>query len=153
MATSGLGAGDASCVSRFDKPYLTTAEAAACCGFKTASALRKLKLEGKLAPMGWRGGVGTRMWSRQALNAFLHGRPPRDKLLVSVPSSEDPTSATAAQEAHETNGEECLEQGALALSLEELARRDSQARSVAALKRRLSDSRAPRIRARASCAK
>src|SRR5262245_15598523 len=132
MATSGPGAGDASCVSRFDKPYLTTAEAAAYCGFKTASALRKLKLEGKLAPIGRRGGVGTLMWSRQALDVFLHGGPPADKLLAPVASSEDPTSATAAQGAHETRGEERLEPGALDLSLEELARRDAQARRVAA---------------------
>ena len=32
------------------KPFLTTREATAYCGFKTASALRKAKLEGRIAP-------------------------------------------------------------------------------------------------------
>ncbi len=34
------------------KPFLTTREATAYCGFKTAGALRKAKLEGRIAPVG-----------------------------------------------------------------------------------------------------
>jgi hypothetical protein len=57
-------------------PYLTTRAAAAYCGFKSTSALRKAKLEGRLAPVGRRGGRGTLMWSREALDRYLRGEPP-----------------------------------------------------------------------------
>jgi hypothetical protein len=52
---------------------LTTAEAARYCGFKTTGAIRKAALEGRLRPFGRRGGTGTYMWSREALDAFLSG--------------------------------------------------------------------------------
>jgi hypothetical protein len=55
------------------KPFLTTREATAYCGFKTPSALRKAKLEGRIAPAGRRGGTGTMMWSREALDRYLQG--------------------------------------------------------------------------------
>ncbi len=55
------------------KPFLTTREATAYCGFKTASALRKAKLEGRIAPAGRRGGLGTWMWPRESLDCFLRG--------------------------------------------------------------------------------
>ena len=55
------------------KPFLTTREATAYCGFKTASALRKAKLEGRIAPAGRRGGLGTWMWARESLDCFLRG--------------------------------------------------------------------------------
>jgi hypothetical protein len=58
------------------KPFLTTREATAYCGFKTTGALRKAKLEGRLLPVGRRGGRGTLMWSREALDRYLHGKPP-----------------------------------------------------------------------------
>jgi hypothetical protein len=55
------------------KPFLTTREASAYCGFKTAGALRKAKLEGRIAAAGRRGGTGTLMWSRIALDRYLQG--------------------------------------------------------------------------------
>jgi hypothetical protein len=57
-----------------NRDFLTTAEAAAYCGFKTASALRRAKLEGRLHPAGQRGGLGTWMWRRSDLDEFLVGR-------------------------------------------------------------------------------
>ena len=55
-----------------DSP-MTTAQAARYCGFKTTAAIRKALLDGRLMPLGRRGGTGTYMWSRQALDAFLAG--------------------------------------------------------------------------------
>lgn len=55
-----------------DSP-MTTAQAARYCGFKTTAAIRKALLDGRLVPLGRRGGTGTYMWSRQALDAFLAG--------------------------------------------------------------------------------
>src|SRR5450432_761069 len=52
---------------------LTTKEAAEYCGFKTAGAIRKLLLEGRLKPVGKRGGRGTWMFDRADLDAFLGG--------------------------------------------------------------------------------
>jgi hypothetical protein len=52
---------------------MTTAEAARYCGFRTTAAIRKAHLEGRLVPLGRRGGTGTYMWSRQALDAFVAG--------------------------------------------------------------------------------
>src|SRR5580692_10977124 len=52
---------------------MTTAQAARYCGFKTTAAIRKALREGRLAPLGRRGGTGTYMWSRHALDAFLAG--------------------------------------------------------------------------------
>lgn len=39
-----------------DSDYLSTAQAAAFCGFRTSGAIRKAKLEGRLVPVGRRGG-------------------------------------------------------------------------------------------------
>jgi hypothetical protein len=55
-----------------DSP-MTTAQAPRYCGFKTTAAIRKALLDGRLVPLGRRGGTGTYMWSRQALDAFLAG--------------------------------------------------------------------------------
>ncbi len=63
----------ASAPERARGPFLTTREAAAYCRFKSTSALRKAKLEGRLAPVGRRGGRGTWMWSRESLDEFLRG--------------------------------------------------------------------------------
>ncbi len=43
---------------------------------KTAGALRKAKLEGRIAPAGRRGGSGTLMWNREALDRYLQGNAP-----------------------------------------------------------------------------
>jgi hypothetical protein len=40
---------------------MTTAEAAGYCGFKTTAAIRKALLDGRLVPLGRRGGTGTYM--------------------------------------------------------------------------------------------
>ena len=61
---------------QFSSAYLTTRDAAAYCGFKTTSALRKARLEGRIQPIGRRGGRGTYMWSIDALVRFLRGEPP-----------------------------------------------------------------------------
>ena len=52
---------------------MTTAQAARYCGFKTTAAIRKAYGEGRLIPLGKRGGKGTYVWSREALDAFLAG--------------------------------------------------------------------------------
>jgi hypothetical protein len=52
---------------------MTTAAAAVYCGFRSASALRKAKLEGRVRPAGRRGGRGTWMWAREELDRFLRG--------------------------------------------------------------------------------
>jgi hypothetical protein len=57
-------------------PLLTTRAAAAYCGFKTTGAIRKARLEGRLTPVGKRGGRGTWMWSREELDQFLRGGRP-----------------------------------------------------------------------------
>lgn len=56
-----------------ERHLLTTAEAAAFCGFRTAGALRKVAMEGRVAPAGRRGGRGTQMWEVDALERFLRG--------------------------------------------------------------------------------
>jgi len=72
---------------RIPSPYLTTAAATAYCGFKTASALRKAHLEGKVHPAGKRGGTGTWMWSVEDLDRFLIGLPPRDSVSAGRPGT------------------------------------------------------------------
>src|SRR5579871_3495274 len=52
---------------------MTTTQAARYCGFKTTAAIRKAYGEGRLVPLGKRGGKGTYVWSREALDAFLAG--------------------------------------------------------------------------------
>jgi hypothetical protein len=52
---------------------MTTTAAARYCGFKTSAAIRKAMLDGRLIPIGRRGGTGTYMWSRLSLDAFLAG--------------------------------------------------------------------------------
>ncbi|MBK8994468.1 MAG: helix-turn-helix domain-containing protein [Myxococcales bacterium] len=59
------------------RPYLTTAEAARYLGYRDGSALRKAKLEGRIQPVGRRGGRGTLMWAQDDLDAFLRGEAPR----------------------------------------------------------------------------
>src|SRR5579871_366130 len=61
---------DPSCAR--DRP-MTTAQAARYCGFKTTAAIRKAYGEGRLVPLGKRGGKGTYVWSREALDTFLAG--------------------------------------------------------------------------------
>jgi hypothetical protein len=78
------------------KPFLTTREATAYCGFKTAGALRKAKLEGRIAPAGRRGGIGTLMWSREALDRYLQG-----KLAANVPLGRARTPPEANGGTHE----------------------------------------------------
>ena len=53
--------------------YLTTPEAARYCGYKNPSGLRKAKKEGKLLPMGRRGGTGPYVYAISDLDRFLAG--------------------------------------------------------------------------------
>jgi len=95
----------------------------------TITAGGKLKLEGKLAPVGRRGGVGTLMWSREALDIFLHGG--------SVPPERP--GAPPSGGLREPNCEEL----AMDLPMEELDRRDAkQAGRVAQKGGRVSGPRA-----------
>ena len=55
---------------------VTTREAAALCGFRTPSALRKAHLEGRIHPVGRRGGRGTQVWLVADLQRFMRGLPP-----------------------------------------------------------------------------
>jgi hypothetical protein len=55
---------------------MTTADAAAYCGFKTTAGLRKAKMQGRVVAVGRRGGVGPMMWHRSDLDHFLRGAPP-----------------------------------------------------------------------------
>lgn len=52
---------------------LTTRAAAQYCGYRTPSALRKAYFDGRLMPVGRRGGVGPLMWRRADLDSFLAG--------------------------------------------------------------------------------
>jgi hypothetical protein len=56
---------------------LTTRQAAEFCAFKTAGAIRKAVMEGRLNPVGRRGGRGTMVFRREDLEAFMLGRTPR----------------------------------------------------------------------------
>jgi len=55
---------------------MTTAEAAVYCRFKDASSIRKAHHEGKIFPVGRRGGRGTSMWRVEDLDRYLRGEPP-----------------------------------------------------------------------------
>ena len=55
---------------------VTTREAATLCGFRTSSALRKAHIEGRIHPVGRRGGRGTLVWEVRALERFMRGLPP-----------------------------------------------------------------------------
>ncbi len=59
-----------------ERRLLTTAKAAVFCGFKTAGALRKAAMEGRVATARRRGGRGTQMWEVHALERFLRGDAP-----------------------------------------------------------------------------
>jgi hypothetical protein len=50
--------------------------AATYCGYKTTSGLRKAHLDGKVFPVGRRGGVGSSTWARADLDRFLRGEVP-----------------------------------------------------------------------------
>ena len=60
-----------------ERPYLTTAEAAEFCRFKTTGAIRKAVMEGRLSRAGRRGGRGTLVFLREDLDRFMCGLPPR----------------------------------------------------------------------------
>jgi len=55
---------------------VTTSEAAFLCGFRTTSALRKARMEGRIRPVGFRGGRGTFVWQVGDLIRFMRGEPP-----------------------------------------------------------------------------
>jgi hypothetical protein len=57
-------------------PYLTTADPARSCGFKTPSAIRKAPIEGRIFPVSRRGGKGTWVYAVADLHRFTRGEPP-----------------------------------------------------------------------------
>src|SRR5580692_2447923 len=61
-------------------PFVTTAMAADYCGYKDASAIRKAHREGRLLPVGRRGGTGPWMWALEALDRYLRGELPADTI-------------------------------------------------------------------------
>ena len=73
LTIAGVPGSPANDLGHARDPPMTTAEAARYCGFKTTAAIRKALLDGRLVPLGRRGGKGTYMWSRQALDAFVAG--------------------------------------------------------------------------------
>jgi hypothetical protein len=82
-----------------DRPYLTSAEAATYCGFKTIGGIQQAVRRGKLKPAGRRGGTGTYVFAREDLDAFLTGGlKPHERLFVPpAPSAEEePTPLRSA---------------------------------------------------------
>jgi hypothetical protein len=73
LTIAGVSGSPANDLDRSSDSPMTTAQAARYCGFKTTAAIRKALLDGRLVPLGRRGGTGTYMWSRQALDAFVAG--------------------------------------------------------------------------------
>lgn len=66
-----------------DRPYLTSAEAAIYCGFKTIGGIQQAVRRGKLKPAGRRGGTGTYVFAREDLDSFLTGGlQPHERLFV-----------------------------------------------------------------------
>jgi hypothetical protein len=66
-----------------DRPYLTSAEAATYCGFKTIGGIQQAVRRGKLKPAGRRGGTGTYVFAKEDLDAFLTGGlQPHERLFV-----------------------------------------------------------------------
>ena len=57
-----------------ERTLLTTREAAAFCGYRDGSPLRKAHQRGTLKPRGRRGGTGPYMWHVDDLRAFMTGR-------------------------------------------------------------------------------
>jgi len=55
------------------KPFLTTPEAADYLGFRTTGGVRKAVKEGRLRPIGRRGGTGPYVFTVAELNRFLLG--------------------------------------------------------------------------------
>src|SRR5690606_1583658 len=103
------------------RELLTTAEAATYCGFKSTSALRKAKLEGRLLPAGRRGGRGTWMWRRSDLDEFLVGKV-RDTVAAGRPST-PLTEVAHGQNTLEISMEALSEANALTWNLEDARRR------------------------------
>ena len=95
--------------------YLTTADAARYCGFKTASAIRKAHMEGRVKPIARRGGKGTWVWSVANLDRFMRGEPPLPSAAtVPVPDRSGAPPAGGADEQAEA-GEVEVVQGKLDL--------------------------------------
>src|SRR4051812_33004612 len=104
-------------VAEVVRGLLPTTEAAAYCGFRTPSALRKARLEGRVFPVGRRGGAGSWMWAIKDLDGFLRGEGP-------VRSSVERSGAPPQGEAHEEEAEGLeAEEGRVDLDQTSAARR------------------------------
>ncbi|MBI5532157.1 MAG: helix-turn-helix domain-containing protein [Deltaproteobacteria bacterium] len=100
-------------------PFMTTADAAAYCGFKTTGGIRKAKHDGKIKPIGRRGGSGPWMWSRDELDRFLRGEPPatiNSDRPGAPPIDGDARNGQEVDQALEKMG--CTDQGAGSLATE-----------------------------------
>jgi hypothetical protein len=58
---------------------LTTRAAAAYLGYRSPSSLRKAAFDGKVSPVGRRGGGGPLVWRVSDLDEFLIGRAPQSR--------------------------------------------------------------------------
>ena len=77
-----------------NRPYLTSAEAATYCGFKTIGGIQQAVRRGKLKPAGRRGGTGTYVFATEDLDLFLTGGlQPHERLFVAPPSAAGPEHA------------------------------------------------------------
>ena len=110
-----------------NKPFLTTAEAARYCGFKTAGGLRKAKHDGHVHPAGRRFGTKTLIWRKDDLDRYLLGLPP------AAGDGVEQVIADAVKEG-------CDERSEVGEALEKLGGTDRAARSVAEEGRRTSGS-------------
>ncbi len=80
------------------RPYLTCAEAATYCGFKTIGGIQQAVRRGKLKPAGRRGGTGTYVFAREDLDAFLTGGlQPHERLFVPPELNEAAAKAKNAE--------------------------------------------------------
>ncbi len=113
--------------SALARRYLTTREAAAYCGYKNPSAIRKAVMERRLAASGRRGGNGTSMFSLDALDEFLCGAPASARVASGRPGA---PSQEGTLDGHETMEE----------TMEYLGASNKTAGSVAAQGRRISSS-------------
>jgi hypothetical protein len=69
------------------RTYLTSAEAATYCGFKTIGGIQQAVRRGKLKPAGRRGGTGTYVFATADLDLFLTGGLQPDERLFVVPAN------------------------------------------------------------------
>ncbi len=85
-----------------NRPYLTSAEAAIYCGFKTIGGIQQAVRRGKLKPAGRRGGTGTYVFATEDLDLFLTGglQPQRFVTTQNSPVAEAVATGAPPQRPH-----------------------------------------------------